>query len=166
MITAFFRRISKIENAVMATLLGFNLTILFVAIVMRYLFNSPPCWPEEASRYLMIWIVYLGASLSIEKNSEIKIDILPILIPSKCLKIFTSIFAHFIGLIISALLTFLAIQFVGILIESEQNAASFPISMSLIYIIIPISCALMGIKYTLRLIAIFREWRVLPARRS
>ncbi len=166
MLNVALRGISKIESASIAALFAFNLTILFVTIVMRYFFNNPPCWPEEASRYVMIWIVYLGAAQSIEKNSEIKIDVLTTLIPSKWMKIFTSIFAASVGLIVSVIISVYGIKFMNLLIETEQMAASFSIAMSYIYIIIPISGVLMSIKYFFKLVNILRNYRSNPQDQS
>ena len=44
--------LSNIEKAFIAGLLFFNVMILFATVVMRYLFNNPPVWPEETSRYV------------------------------------------------------------------------------------------------------------------
>lgn len=162
MLKAIVKGLSKVENVLIAALLAFNLAILFITVVMRYAFNNPPTWPEEASRYVMIWIIYLGVSQSIEKNSEIKIDVLTKLIPSKWLEIFTSIFANFAGVIISGLIAVYGIRFTGILMETQQIAASFAVSMSLIYGIIPVSGVLMGIKYIFRLTGIIRGMRAGP----
>ena len=162
MLNAIVKGLSKVENSLIAALFAFNLAILFVTVVMRYAFNNPPTWPEEASRYVMIWIIYLGVSQSIEKNSEIKIDVLTKLIPSKWLETFTSIFAATAGLIISVFVAVYGLKFTGILMETEQIAASFPVPMSLIYGIIPVSGVLMGIKYIFRLGGIIRGLRAGP----
>lgn len=156
MLKGILKGLSKVENGLIAALFAFNLAILFVTVVMRYVFNNSPTWPEEASRYVMIWIIYLGVSQSIEKNSEIKIDVLTKLIPSRWVETFTSIFATCVGLIISGLIAVVGFQFTGILMETEQVAASFSIPMWAMYLIVPISGVLMGIKYIIKFIGMAR----------
>jgi C4-dicarboxylate transporter DctQ subunit len=149
--------LSKMEGSAIAILFTFNLLILFVTVIMRYFFNNPPCWPEEASRYVMIWIVYLGATQSIEKYAEIKIDVLPKLIQSPVVDLILSVFASIVGLLVSILIAYYGIQFVIILIDTNQIAASFAIPMSIIYIIIPLSGILMGLKYIINIYKTFTK---------
>ena len=156
MFNAFLRGISRIETVSIATLFAFNLAILFVTVVYRYVLNDSPTWPEEASRYVMIWIVYLGVSQSIEKNSEIKIDILARLIPTRFMDGFTSIFSTCMGLTISLLIVYQGVKFTHLLMGMEQSAASFSLPMSFIYAIIPVSGFLMALKYIVRLVDILK----------
>ncbi|EFK08410.1 TRAP transporter, DctQ-like membrane protein [delta proteobacterium NaphS2] len=157
MVRLLLRGISRIETTSITVLLGFNVVILFVTVFCRYLLNNPPTWPEEASRYVMIWIVYLGASQSIERNAEIKIDALPKLIPSRFLNVLTSIFSPCAGLAIALLIVYQGVKFTHILMGMEQSAASFALSMSFIYAIVPVSGFLMAVKYIVTLIDLLKN---------
>jgi TRAP-type C4-dicarboxylate transport system permease small subunit len=151
MLKAMLACLSKVEKSLIAALLFFNVAILFVTVVMRYLFNNPPVWPEEASRYVMIWIIYLGVSQSIENNGEIKIDILTQFSSAAWIGRFAPAVACIIGFSASVAMVVLGIQFAAMLVETQQVAASFPAQMSHIYVIIPISGVLMCVKYAVRL---------------
>jgi len=48
--------------------------IMFMQVVARYLFNLPTSWAEEASRYLFIWIAYLGVAAGISRKVHIGVD--------------------------------------------------------------------------------------------
>jgi TRAP-type transport system small permease protein len=48
--------------------------ILFVQVVLRYLFLYSLPWPEEASRYLMIWAVMLGGSVLVKDEQLVSVD--------------------------------------------------------------------------------------------
>ena len=150
--TSILTALSNAEKAMIAGLLFFNVMILFATVVMRYLFNNPPVWPEETSRYVMIWIIYLGVSQSIENGSEIKIDILTQLTSSAWIRRLAPVVAALIGLCASVLMVVFGIQFAQILLETEQVAASFPAKMVYIYTIIPLAGVLMSVKYVVRLI--------------
>lgn len=152
MITQILTFLSKVEKNIIAALLFFNVAILFFTVVLRYLFNNPPVWPEEASRYVMIWIIYLGVSQSIENNTEIKIDILTQLTNSVIIKKIAPFIAAIVGMVISIFMLFYGIQFTKMLMESQEVAASFPVQKAYIYSIIPIAGMLMTIKYMIRLV--------------
>ena len=59
------------------------LVIMSVVVVMqvfsRYLFNYSFVWAEELVRYLMIWMVMIGAALVQSKNDHIRIDFFPMM---------------------------------------------------------------------------------------
>jgi TRAP-type C4-dicarboxylate transport system permease small subunit len=129
---------------------------------MRYAFNNSPTWPEEASRYVMIWIVFIGTSQTIEKNSEIKIDLLGILLRENTnAKIINDIMTSSICFIISIFLTVLTAQFFNMLMETGQVAASFPYpNMAVMYSIIPISAIIMCVKYAKRIVELIHFYWV------
>lgn len=49
--------------------------IVLLQVVFRYVFNSPLAWTEEASRFLLIWIVLLGSAIGIKRKSHFSVDI-------------------------------------------------------------------------------------------
>lgn len=52
----------------------FVAVILFVQVVLRYVFNTGLPWPEEASRYVMIWVTMLAGSLLVRDEQLIAVD--------------------------------------------------------------------------------------------
>lgn len=52
---------------------GIVSVLIFYQVVARYLFNSPPSWTEELSRFVMIWMVYLGLAVTFHRGQEIKL---------------------------------------------------------------------------------------------
>src|SRR6266566_2085230 len=49
--------------------------ISFVAVVCRYVFNNSLTWSEELTRYMFIWVVFLGAAVSVRQRANIAIDL-------------------------------------------------------------------------------------------
>ncbi len=52
----------------------FVATVLFVQVVLRFGFNTGLPWPEEASRYVMIWVAMLAGSLVVRDEQLIAVD--------------------------------------------------------------------------------------------
>lgn len=46
----------------------------FGQVIMRYVFNAPLVWAEEAARYSLIWMTMLGAAVATRKLGHISID--------------------------------------------------------------------------------------------
>jgi len=48
-------------------------TIVFVAVVMRYVFNEPPLWADEAPRVFFLWMTYLGIAVATKRGRNIRV---------------------------------------------------------------------------------------------
>jgi TRAP-type C4-dicarboxylate transport system permease small subunit len=55
------------------------IVFIFTSIVLRYVFNIVFSWPDELSRFLQIYIIWMGASLAYTRNRVLKIDLLNML---------------------------------------------------------------------------------------
>ena len=62
------------EGVLAATLLGLAL-MAFVEVVSRYLFNHSYTWFEELSRYLGVFMTFLGASLGVKYGTHFSMDL-------------------------------------------------------------------------------------------
>jgi len=50
-----------------------GLTVLY-QFVTRYVLNDSAAWTEEIARYLLIGVVFIGASIGVAKNNHIQVD--------------------------------------------------------------------------------------------
>lgn len=50
--------------------------ILFHSVVMRYLFNNPVTWSEDAAKILLVWMTLLGAPGGLRKGAHVSIDLI------------------------------------------------------------------------------------------
>lgn len=71
----------------MAILLTFMVILVFGNVIMRYIFDSGIIWSEEMSRYLFVWLVFLGATISFKENRHLGVDIITNLLPKHFKKI-------------------------------------------------------------------------------
>jgi len=65
------KTLSSITEKLLVALLSAMTLIVFAQVLFRYVLKSPLYWSEEAARYIMIWIVFLGASVGIRKASHL-----------------------------------------------------------------------------------------------
>jgi TRAP-type transport system small permease protein len=50
--------------------------VVFTQFVTRYFLNDSASWTEEIARYLLIGVVFVGASIGVAKNNHIQVDLL------------------------------------------------------------------------------------------
>lgn len=69
----FERMFVALNKWVVVLLLAAMSTIVFANVSLRYLSNFSITWAEEVARYLMIWMTFLGAGLSLRIGGHVAI---------------------------------------------------------------------------------------------
>ena len=70
------KNIHRVLHVAIALCLSCMASFVFLNVVLRYFFNSGLTWAEEASRYLFIWLIFLGAIVASEENAHLGVDTL------------------------------------------------------------------------------------------
>lgn len=65
----------RIEEQLIAGILGLMTAITFANVVARYGFNSNILWALEMTVFLFGWLVLLGASYAVKKGSHLGVDV-------------------------------------------------------------------------------------------
>lgn len=52
----------------------FTSILIFVNVVTRYFLNFTIPWAEELTRYIMVWVVFVGSSYCVKKNIHVTMD--------------------------------------------------------------------------------------------
>lgn len=66
----------RIEETLIAVLLGAMTLVTFANVVARYGFNSNILWALETTVFLFAWLVLLGASYCVKVNAHLGVDVL------------------------------------------------------------------------------------------
>ncbi|KGP90636.1 C4-dicarboxylate ABC transporter permease [Pontibacillus chungwhensis BH030062] len=135
-------RINKLTEDITALFLLIMVLLVFVKILTRVLFQSSFPWTEELSRYLMIWITFLGASIAFKYAAHIGFDLIVNKLPGMLKKIFQVISA------IACLTFFILLIVKGYELcgrSMVQSSPALDLPMAYVYAIIPISGILMSI---------------------
>jgi TRAP-type C4-dicarboxylate transport system permease small subunit len=69
-VEAYYRSI----KIVMAVLLAAMVVLVFGNVVLRYVFNSGIAISEELSRWLFVWMVFLGAIVGLREHAHLGVD--------------------------------------------------------------------------------------------
>ena len=68
--------VDKLEENLIATLLGAMTLLTFANVVARKGFNSNILWGLEATVFLFGWLVLLGASYAVKKGAHLGVDVM------------------------------------------------------------------------------------------
>lgn len=72
----FFRYYCKALEAMIATALALMVVLVFGNVVLRYVFNSGIAVSEEVSRWLFVWLTFLGAIVALRERGHLGTDFL------------------------------------------------------------------------------------------
>ena len=64
----------RIEETVIAVLLGLMTVITFANVIARFVFNSNILWALEATVFMFGWLVLLGASYAVKTQAHLGVD--------------------------------------------------------------------------------------------
>jgi TRAP-type transport system small permease protein len=138
MIGALMRRL----EAVIGLMLALMVILVFGNVVLRYGFNSGIAVSEEVSRYLFIWLTFIGAVVAVHEHAHLGVDSLINALPRK---------GKLVCVVASDLLMLgaLAILFHGSWTQTVINLATrSPVSqvpLSLIYVAGLVASIMMGV---------------------
>lgn len=83
--------IDRIEETIIAALLGMMTLLTFANVVVRYAFNSNILWALELTVFMFGWLVLLGASYAVKKGSHLGVDAVINILPDGMRKIFAMV---------------------------------------------------------------------------
>lgn len=114
--------------------------MLVVQVTLRYCVSYSLPWPEEASRYLMIWVVMLSGSLLVKDNQLVRVDFLDGLWPESWL-----VYRNLVFRICLAVLLLLMVKYGWDQAQSSLNRTTTALQISWFwpYLAIPVGAALM-----------------------
>jgi C4-dicarboxylate transporter DctQ subunit len=136
----FFRLLSRLVESLVILIAAIIVTIVTAEVALRYLFSHSMIFTEELSRYLMVWIVFLGSALAIRDGSHIHIQILVKRLDSRMQQI-VKLAAY---ALIIAFLVFITVEGLKILPRQlQQMCITIDISLFYFYLAIPVGSILM-----------------------
>ncbi len=127
--------------------------VVFTQFFTRYFLNNSASWTEEIARYLLIGVVFVGASISVAKNNHIQVDLLYRYLPqpvSRALALLVDV----IRIAFFAAMTALTVQMMQKMGNYQMTIVDLP--MNIVYAVVLFGFAAM----TLRSIWVVRvHWR-------
>jgi len=114
--------------------------LVFANVVSRYVLNYSIIWVEELTRYMMVWVGFLGSGLVLRIGAHIAVEAFQELLPPRAAQVLRA------GILVLLAATFAAMTWLGVryvLFAWDQETAVLNWSTGAIYLAIPIGSALM-----------------------
>lgn len=131
--------IDKICCKLIITILAMMVLTTSLQIVCRVFFSALS-WSEELTRYLLVYLTFLGASSVYKKNGHISVLVVKQLLPPRLQKV-SSIFLIVLCGIFFSIATLYGLKYMGL--QGSQLSAALRIPMKYIYMSIPIGFSIM-----------------------
>lgn len=104
--------LSKIEFTVSSIFLVLACLLVFISVFSRWFFGYSVSVIEEAVRYLIVWVVFIGASLTLRNDKHVIVDVLIQRLPNK-IRLYLQTIAFILGLVFSIFLLIKGIELVA-----------------------------------------------------
>lgn len=149
------KALSGFEDYLTGFLLLSCTIVLFVNVVLRYFFHSATQWAEEAIRYAIVWVTFVGGSICARKGSHVGIDIFAQAMPPFGKKLVLCAGQVAAGVFMAAC-TYLGWRIFMMVVQTGQKSAAMLMPMSIVYFSMPLGFALTTVQ---SFAAAVRLWR-------
>ena len=78
---AIEKYLMQIMNTIIVVSLALMVIMVFSNVVLRYVFNSGITSSEELSRFLFLWLIFIGAIVAMKENAHLGVDTLVARLP-------------------------------------------------------------------------------------
>ena len=111
--------------------------LIFGQVLNRFIFKLPLAWLEELSRYIMIWMVFVGSVIATREDVHARITFVEDKFPEKGKRILkviqNAVVVAFLVIILVSSLQIIATQ-----MQIGRHSPALEISMWIIYLAIPL----------------------------
>ena len=127
-----------IGEITLALVFAVIIIVVTAQVVWRYLFNNPLIWTEEASRFLFVWLTFLGAAVTLGQRMHVRVTVFIDALPQKLIHAL-SILALLLMVAYMVFLLIVGIQWVVLNANVDSPALRLPLNYAL-YASLPVGC--------------------------
>lgn len=139
------RFFDNFESYICQLLLAFFVTLLFVQILLREIFNYTLSWGEELARFSFVWFVFFGAVVAARLAAHNRVTF-QFKMFSKKTQNYIEGFADLIWLIFNGVMIWKSIFLIKSMMKFTYISPTLGWSMAYVYLIFPIAFTLMSIR--------------------
>lgn len=132
-------------NSVLTIIVVLCMTVMASAVMAnvccRYVLKLSLTWSAELARYCMVWMAFLGATVLVNENQHLAVDVLPKALTPDARR-WLAVLIHGLSMVFFVILAWCGFGLVRS--TSDQVASSMEfLPMSVVYVVIPASGLLM-----------------------
>ncbi len=139
--------LSRIIRVFLGSVILLSSMLLFINVAMRYLFLSPIFWAEELTRYLMVWLIFIGAgALAGGAEGHISVNIITRILSPRGNVLLTGL-VSLICVLFCATLTYYSWHHAMRIRSAHQVTAALGLPMWWAYFAVPCGSFFMTLRY-------------------
>ena len=124
--------------------------VVFLQVVMRYVFASSLSYSEELSRYIFLWISWVGASFAVKESAHFRVEMFVNIFKGNTRKLF-ELFIIFAWFLLCLFMAWYGTKLTMFLIETDQTSSAMEIHMYIPYASVPVGCAMMCVRLVIEI---------------
>ena len=126
----------KIEKILAVKLMTVMLGSIAGGVLFRHVFNNPLTWSDELAVYMLVWLTFLGGSMSVKSLRAASLDLLFERVSLRWKRIFLVV-GYLCVMVFAGIVAYVAIQWVSNPSVKTQLSPGLKISMFLPYLAVP-----------------------------
>jgi C4-dicarboxylate transporter DctQ subunit len=150
--------LDRLEEWIIATLMGAATVVIFVAVIHRYLSGLPipgvqdaliqinTSWAQELCIYMFVWMAKFGAAYGVRTGIHVGVDVLINRLDDKWRKKFI-VFGLLAGATFTGIIGTLGANFVLHMAGTDQTSADLELPMWIVYLAVPLGSYLMCFRF-------------------
>lgn len=140
------RIFNNLEEFFVIILLFIMAVVVFWQVVCRFVLKASLPWSEELSRYILVWVTFLGASIGVKRCAHIGVEAFLMILPKK-LRGFMNYIIAFICVIFCLIVFKESLGIIEKQIVNSQVSPAMQIPMWWAYLAVPVGMILMSIRF-------------------
>lgn len=137
--------LDNFENYICQVLLSIFISLLFIQILCRELFNYSLSWEEELARFAFVWFVFLGASYAARLAAHNRVTFQFKFLP-KTVANYIEAFADAIWVLFNIVIIYKSVLLIKSMFEYPYITPTLGWSMAYVYMIFPLAFTVMTIR--------------------
>lgn len=136
------KRVDKILEWCLVLLMAANVLNVLWQVFSRFILRNPSSFTEELARFLLIWVGLLGASYASGNKMHLAVDVLVERLKGKNRAVAELIIQSLVFLFALLVMVIGGLRLVIVTLTLNQISASLHIKLGYVYLVIPLSGAL------------------------
>jgi C4-dicarboxylate transporter DctQ subunit len=164
--------LDRLEEWIIASLMGVATVVIFVAVVHRYLSGLPipglqdyliginTSWAQEVCIYMFVWMAKFGAAYGVRTGIHVGVDVLINRLSDQWRSKFI-VFGLLAGATFTGIIGTLGAVFVQRISQTDSTSPDLEIPMWIVYLAVPLGSYLMSFRF-LQVLVQFLKTGTLP----
>ena len=111
-------RFVDVNRWVVIALMAAMAVLVIANVFSRYVLNHSIVWVEELTRYMMVWVAFLGSGLVLRYGAHVAVDSFQDLLPPRIARALRSVIVAALALMFAAM-TWLGVRYVAFAWDQE-----------------------------------------------